>query len=396
MSSPTKSTQLIKPPLNATNSWVIRHARDLIGYDGYGAVEQWLDDVNDVDNDSNNESNFINKHENNHENSHENKLSKSPHHGHCSSRLGHAAGELKEYDPDCPLFSQKTIVEVINVAAVETEAEYNGSNDADHWDTTSESSLASYCYGYLPSDSLEGEPLLADGQNTRDADPQSSTDGKNHPKPGDGMACPVLFTSPGAPPSPFPSTLDVAPAPARENAHEVDDEATLERTLARAHLSADKPPSPPSSPFLAVPPPAYTAPARARRDPSSHAGQYPHPPPPPSPSSLDTHGHNYFFAQPYPHLEIDRGASPMPRFRGDSPYPVSPESELPPTASETHDLGVPKNRGITRPVLRRRVMGPRSRWNLPPSFVNGRRRVAGQVPLLTVDEVEAGDGKGED
>ncbi|KAI0452179.1 hypothetical protein F5B21DRAFT_351142 [Xylaria acuta] len=280
MSSPNKSAPLMRPPLSATNSWVISRARELIGYDGYGTVEQWLDNVT---NDSKNENNSFSPGER----KRGNHTSKSPDHEHGSSRRGHPAGELHDYDPDCTLFSQKTIAEVLEAAAAEIEARHCGEDGGavsppGHCDNASlPSSLASSCYGYLPSDSLEGEPLLGDFRSVRDADPRSTTDGKPN---------------------------------------------------------ASSPPSPSSnSQFLTVPPPAHTAPARARARENTQyqAGKYHHPHPHPHPRPqprphTHSHSHDYAFVQPFPHPEIERCASPMPRFHGESPYPVSPDSEVPP------------------------------------------------------------------
>ncbi|KAH8161805.1 hypothetical protein CIB48_g6441 [Xylaria polymorpha] len=375
MSSPTKSTLPMKPPLNATNSWVIRRARELIGYERYGAVEQWLDDVDD---DGENDNYRISNHGNNHGNS----PSKSPHYDHRSSRPGHPAGELEEYDPDCPLFSQKTIVEVLEAAATETEAGHDSADDAEHWDTVSSLSLASCRYGYLPSVSLEGEPLLDDYENTQEADPRSTTDGKLYLDSGDVMDSLFPFVDLDALlfPSLFNSDMTLGLGPgAGENAV-LGNELDNEPTLARTHIGEDNTPSVPSSQFLTVPSPAYTA--RSRDNTLNQAGKYPIPIPIHHPSpSPDAQGHNYVFAQPYyPDLEIERGASPMPRFRGESPYPVSPESELPPTSSTGSSSS--------------RLTGPqRSRRNFHVASFASRRRVGGQVPMLTtVDEDGGGDG----
>ncbi|KAI0481857.1 hypothetical protein F4859DRAFT_512993 [Xylaria cf. heliscus] len=291
---------------------VIRRARELIGYDGYGTVEQWLDVADENENESENE----NKNNTN-ENKHGNNTSKSPDHHHGPSRPGHPAGELEDYDPDRPLFSQKTIVDVLEAAAAEMEA---GRDDA---------SPASSCYRYLTSDSLGGEPLL---------DNQYQFQG-----------------------------LDVNPPSAI-----IDEKSsTPSPPLSTSNSNSN-------SELLTVPLPAHTAPARARAGkytppPHPHPDPHPHPLPQPTPDTQSqSQSNNYFFAQPYLHLEIERGASPMPRFRGQAPYPVSPDSEVPPTLQRRRQLLA------TRP-------GP------GPSFV-ARRRVGGRVPLLIDDEDGGGMG----
>ncbi|KAI1422844.1 hypothetical protein F5Y12DRAFT_581147 [Xylaria sp. FL1777] len=122
------STKPIKPPLHATNSWVISHARDLIDYDGYGGFEQWLDRT-----DSNVSENT------------EGDAGKSACLQICSSSdlraTSHPAGVLEDYDPDCSLLSQKTIVETLETVAAEMEASYQPDNPPSPVHTLSTPSL---------------------------------------------------------------------------------------------------------------------------------------------------------------------------------------------------------------------------------------------------------------
>ncbi|RYC54025.1 hypothetical protein CHU98_g12182 [Xylaria longipes] len=397
MSSPNKSALPIKPPLNATNSWVISRARELIGYDSYGTIEHWFNNVGEIEN------NTISTDDNKYD------TSKSPDQNHGSNRHGHPAGELKDYDPDCTLFSQKTIAEVLEAAAAETEAE---------------NQLALSCYGYFPSDSLERETLLEQfqTQDSRDANSRSTADEKSNAGLGDAVDSPISFLGPDA--FPFPSsssTLDTALAPgtsAGEN-ESSENEVRSKRTLAETRASANNALSPPSisrssSEFLTVPPPAYTATARARA--RARAEKHPHPRPRPR-----IHSQEYTFTQPLSHPEIERCISPMPRFRGEAPYPVSPDSEAPATpgpsvastsprhsAFKMQDIeDVPPRFGvnvsysgrgraqpdITRPVPQQRgqLVVPQAGRGFRVSPFAGRRRCRGEVPVLTVDN-ETGTG----
>ncbi|KAI1739765.1 hypothetical protein F4680DRAFT_134886 [Xylaria scruposa] len=172
MSSPEKFPLPFKP-LNATNSWVIQRARELISSDAY-AIEQCLNDVTEDDDNGDNS--------NNHENRHGQKANSSPTGDHVSIKYGHPAGELEDYDPDYTLLSPETIIRVLEAAA-EIEAGYSRDNDGallppEYRDDVSSSSIVSSGYRYLPSDSIEEEPLLDQYQfqNLRDADLQLTID----------------------------------------------------------------------------------------------------------------------------------------------------------------------------------------------------------------------------
>ncbi|KAI1754178.1 hypothetical protein F4782DRAFT_528620 [Xylaria castorea] len=402
MSSPNKSALPLKPPLNATNSWVVSRAREFIGYDAYGTVEQWLDDVTDDGENENDNNNNGSRSGNN--------TSKSPTGDHGSSRRGHPAGELEDYDPDCTLFSQKTIIEVLEAAAAEMEAGHSSDSDGavqppERWDNAYSSSLASSCYGYLPSDSLEGEPLLdVQLQDLRDTNPRPMTDEKSNTESDGMMDSPISFLGPGALPLPLSSSstscTTVASLDTRSE-KEVLTGLTPTRNFPRAHSTVSPPSSSDSkSQFLIVPLPTHTtAPSRARarawQNIPNQAGKYPlsHPR-----SRPDTPNHKYTFVKLFPHPEIERCASPMPRFRGESPYPVSPDSELPPTSSPS----VASISSSYHGALETQGPGDTPTWPVlsvseserapDPSPFPGRRRFGGEVHMSTVDEDMDEDG----
>ncbi|KAI0857125.1 hypothetical protein F4860DRAFT_367899 [Xylaria cubensis] len=191
MSSPLKLPLPIKP-LNATNSWVTQRARELIGSDA-SAIEQWLNDVTeDEDNENTNNKN------NNNKCRHGNNANKSLTDNYRLTKCGHPAGNLEDYDPDYTLLSPKTIMRVLEAAA-EIEA---GDNDGvvsvpEHRDDVSSSlSLVSSRYGgYLPSDSLEEEPLLDQcrSPDLGDANPRLMIDEKLVTDSDEIMKSPVSF-----------------------------------------------------------------------------------------------------------------------------------------------------------------------------------------------------------
>jgi hypothetical protein len=98
MSMPSQSDLPVRAPLNANNSWVITQARKIIGYYDRYAVEDWLDEVTDD----------------------EISICRSLNHFKAHS-MGHPAGELGNYDPDCTVLSQNTI-EKLEAVAAEIEA----------------------------------------------------------------------------------------------------------------------------------------------------------------------------------------------------------------------------------------------------------------------------------
>ncbi|TRX91164.1 hypothetical protein FHL15_007952 [Xylaria flabelliformis] len=177
MPSPLKFPLPIKP-LNATNSWVIQRARELISSDA-SAIEQWLNDVTkDEDND-----NTKKDKNNNNKNRHENNANTSLTGNHGSTKCGHPAGNLEDYDPDYTLLSLKTIMRVLEAAAKMEDGDNDGvvSVPEHRDDVSSSSSLASSGYGgYLPSDSLEEEPLLDQCRSLdlRDTNPRLMIDEK--------------------------------------------------------------------------------------------------------------------------------------------------------------------------------------------------------------------------
>ncbi|KAI1114831.1 hypothetical protein F5Y14DRAFT_450687 [Nemania sp. NC0429] len=207
------------PPVNARNSWVIDHARELIGYDHYNAILQWLDDVpNDADkfalhrgedgaNDVNDDVGCA-----------------------SSSKSSHSSvvGDHYEYDQDCAVFSQKSIIERLEEAAAalevtlfggdggsdgddeeeeEEEEEGEGEDEDESCDTESfvmalESEAGTHVSSYtlptldlgsptyealasdsgssdyqsLPSGSLDGEPLLGKQEETKSGSEADSWD----------------------------------------------------------------------------------------------------------------------------------------------------------------------------------------------------------------------------
>lgn len=127
-----------RPPVNATNSWVIRHARDLIGYDNY-MIEEWLDGATTTD-----DADDDNDDDDDHEITMEGEGSSSG----SSSSTGksfsnpitdkrgmsdddpsssswavgdHPAGDVEDYDPDCVVFSPETLIEALEEAAAGME-----------------------------------------------------------------------------------------------------------------------------------------------------------------------------------------------------------------------------------------------------------------------------------
>ncbi|RWA03227.1 hypothetical protein EKO27_g11879 [Xylaria grammica] len=170
-SSPTVSDPM-RLPVNATNSWIIRHARDLVDYDSYD-VEKWLDGIDDNYDVVDEKYGGMNH-------------GKFPDHdvemmGVTAAVARHPAGALDEYDPDHVAFSQLSIVERLEAMAVELESGYGGDNgtesssfitspedlsDTDDSSSFSASSSPSSYYSFLPSDSLEGDSLLSDRSST--------------------------------------------------------------------------------------------------------------------------------------------------------------------------------------------------------------------------------------
>ncbi|KAI8627382.1 hypothetical protein F5Y19DRAFT_177403 [Xylariaceae sp. FL1651] len=107
MSSPKQSNLPERIPLNATNSWVLDHARPLLDYER-GTVEQWLSEVTDDEYDE---------------------LTTGKLSTHVEARpksLGHPAGSLSDYNPDCAILSQKTI-EMLEASVAEEFSDEEGS-----------------------------------------------------------------------------------------------------------------------------------------------------------------------------------------------------------------------------------------------------------------------------
>ena len=121
----------------------------MIDYDSYGAIEDWLDNVEDDDT--------------------LNPLNTS-----------HPIGELKDYDPDHQVLTPISVVERLEAAAAKLEA-LHGEQESDCKDALSLSSLSfRSSYGYLPSDSLENEPLVSEPHTTN---PESAVGTETAPAP---------------------------------------------------------------------------------------------------------------------------------------------------------------------------------------------------------------------
>jgi len=104
MSSPSQSQKLVRPPVNASNTWIIRNARELIGYyDRYG-IEDWLDEVVDT---GISPQNLDTIH---------------------STMRGHPAGRPESYDPNSEVLSLDTVQNLESIAAeIEAETERRSS-----------------------------------------------------------------------------------------------------------------------------------------------------------------------------------------------------------------------------------------------------------------------------
>ncbi|KAI3339008.1 hypothetical protein F4824DRAFT_508950 [Ustulina deusta] len=320
----SSSNEPMKPPLNATNSWVIRRARDLIGYDNYD-IEQWLDNVTDDDINENNA----------------NDTGKSPVYPETSS--GTDLGEPEDYDLDRRAISEKTIVETLEAVAAEMEAShhddesYNSASfvtsaehscDIDEIASHSSSSL-SHRYQYLPSDSLENQSLIGHcqgtnsgstiGSGTRNADSDDST------------------------PSRLASDTDTISG--------VEPESERSRRLVRLRSSSNTLSSPmspsrskPRSQFLTVPRPAHLT-AKPRHSRPSRQG---------SRGYIRPHTYADAFAH---RPEIERCPSPMPHVR--LPAPPNPSSSTctplsshPIPASMSGHISSPQSLTPSRPRLR--------------------------------------------
>lgn len=121
-----------RPPLNATNSWVINHARELIDYDKYDSIMQWLEDVpNDKDKflgirNSQDDDTTSGK------SSSSSSSSDSEADDDSSLRGDHPAGEIEDYDQDHYIISQMSIIEKLEAAAAAIERrEYEGDVEGD-------------------------------------------------------------------------------------------------------------------------------------------------------------------------------------------------------------------------------------------------------------------------
>jgi hypothetical protein len=98
MTSASQSQKPLRPPISASNTWIIRNARELIGYyDRYG-IEDWLDEVGDSG-----------------------MSPQTPDTIHSTMR-SHPAGRLESYDPNNTILSLDTILDMESTAA-EIEAE---------------------------------------------------------------------------------------------------------------------------------------------------------------------------------------------------------------------------------------------------------------------------------
>lgn len=133
MNSSDEPSGPTRAPLHATNSWVISHARELIDYDKHDAILQWLEDV------PNDEDKLLQG------NSRSDAGKSSKHAEAGSSVRGHPAGEIEDYDRDCFIFSQKSIIERLEDAAAAMDGmsrEYDGDTDGE--DDTESCSSASF------------------------------------------------------------------------------------------------------------------------------------------------------------------------------------------------------------------------------------------------------------
>ncbi|KAJ2990054.1 hypothetical protein NUW58_g3149 [Xylaria curta] len=351
--SPTTSL-LMKPPLNATNSWVISHARELIEYDRY-QIEQWLDEViDDGDDDEQAKSNTQN---------HTDKPA-----DHSLSNCGHPAGELRDYDPDCIAFSLNDIVENLENAASETEARDPGDGTFLDGLGTSSSAYSTFCYQYDGLDSLEGEPLLDSYRN----DLRSTTSGTSNRGPNDMTYSPVsdvhLFS-----PS---SSLDAKLVPRLEIGWDIHTEKevwniTLTHSTSKELSFSSKPsPSTSQTQFLTLAPASHMLKARCDRSPYTYTR--------PSTVTLPS---------------VERCTSPVPSVRGS--YHISPFPDLSPT-SKRPGLRVSKS-GITlaapeviRPVPQQaeRLIVPCLSRNYFQTSPFQDQWLVDDIPVLTCEAIE--------
>ncbi|KAI1187433.1 hypothetical protein F5B17DRAFT_430576 [Nemania serpens] len=181
-SSSEKPNTPTRAPLNATNSWIISQARELIDYNEYDAILQWLEDVPD-DADE-----FLQW------NSGNDTGKSSDYPDEASSVRDHPAGEIEDYDQDRVVFSQKSIIERLEDAAAALEGRlYEGDDDTESYASGSFAATSSHVspsstsdwdsgsadyqplssdsgvsdHQSLAPDSLEGEPLLEIRQKTK-------------------------------------------------------------------------------------------------------------------------------------------------------------------------------------------------------------------------------------
>ncbi|KAI0413204.1 hypothetical protein F5X98DRAFT_379012 [Xylaria grammica] len=293
-------------PVNATNGWVILHARDLIDYDSYD-VEKWLDGIDDNYDVVDEKYKGMNH-------------GKFPDHdvemmGVAAAVARHPAGELGEYDPDHIAFSQLSIVERLEAMAVELESGYGGDNgtesssfvtspedlsDTDDASSFSAPSSPSSYYSFLPSDSLEGDSLLSDRSSTN----PGSTAGSEISRV-DEKHSPASY--PSREPLSLPHTAPATAATQAEAAPHVHDLAHKHPRPSSRTLSTSISPSTSPSQFLTVPQ------ARRSRRKLQHQRMR-HEIPAPASASASA----FTEARPHPLAsEILRSPSPVPSLRAE-------------------------------------------------------------------------------
>ncbi|KAI0110355.1 hypothetical protein GGR51DRAFT_557999 [Nemania sp. FL0031] len=333
---PSSSSSSNKPilsatvPLHATNGWVINRARELIEYDKYGAITKWIDEASDEASDEENGKKPSTATAFNYT------VEANPNSSAVGVLKGHPAGELEDYDPDCRILSQKTMVEALEAMAAKTDAFYSDDDDDDDDsddevsfftsperidDNVPSASSLSY-YQSIVNGSLSSEPLLNEYKQpnfTVDVEAEAVADSVED------AADLVLgrISPPYAfpPPTPLPLSLGTRVMLGIEigaSSSRVADEDQMSvgtsQTVVR-HSVPEPAPKPsklsklstlfrtPSSSFLTVPRPIHT---RVQTQ-KGKLGR--------KEKDISTYGYPFTYEHPSVYPEIERGASPIPRMR---------------------------------------------------------------------------------
>ncbi|KAI1194771.1 hypothetical protein F5X97DRAFT_265569 [Nemania serpens] len=392
MNSSDEPSGPTRAPLHATNSWVISHARELIDYDKHDAILQWLEDV------PNDEDKLLQG------NSRSDAGKSSKHAEAGSSVRGHPAGEIEDYDRDCFIFSQKSIIERLEDAAAAMDGmsrEYDGDTDGED-DTESCSSASFVTASEHLSQSSSSSDSGVSSYHTLTSDPGIMRAGSRSKVLG---SLSKLFTS--MKPSKFkhpkpPSATAAQPAASAEPRNsklklklKPKSERNRLRKKPKTYHFYEHPPAFPeiercASPFPSMRPPHHPRPPTPYHTPT--------PTPTPIPSILaPTPRRSITPSAPPGVFRATPGSTPRIWFANGNTIPYAPSTPLLRFSTHggdgTRAAAVDREREIVCPVPQAagRLFVPGPSWNQVRVSPLATRRVEGEIPVISVLGVQGGE-----